>query len=78
MKQKDRFDLEDRLTALLNINDDIDTLMFAYSDSTEHLSEDALLNMLIGVKELHNQRYNQMWQTFEALIHKGVIKNLDE
>lgn len=78
MKHKanwDRFDLEEKISELLNINEDIDTIMYAYTESKEKLSEDALLNMLIGVKTMHGVRWNRMWEAFEVLIKNGTINN---
>ena len=49
MRQKD-------LKQLLQICDDIDTLMQAQWDLEQQLTEDQIMNMLIGINELHKQR----------------------
>jgi len=71
----DRFDLEEALSSLYNMSDDIDIVLHSYMDSKVRLTEDDLANMLIGVKALHNARYQKMWEIFEELIETGVIKS---
>ena len=73
----DRFDLEDAMSQLYNMGDDIDTILHAYMDSKVQCTEDEMANMLIGVKTLHNARYQKMWQVFEDLIKNGTISSPD-
>lgn len=70
-----RFDLEDAMSALYNLGDDIDIILHAYMDAKVAPTEDEMANMLIGVKALHEARYQKLWQTFEALVESGVISN---
>ena len=58
MRQKD-------LKQLLQICDDIDTLMQAQWDLEQQLTEDQIMNMLIGINELHKQRINLYKQKLE-------------
>jgi hypothetical protein len=71
----DRFDLEDAMSALYNMGDDIDAILHSYMDAKVRPTEDDMANMLIGVKALHNARYQRMWQVFEDLVKNGVISN---
>ena len=75
-----RFDLEDAMSNLHQIGEDIETIIYAIGDSPIKHTEDQLLNMLIGIKQLHDTRYQKMWNTFEQLIQNGTIsnKNTDE
>lgn len=70
-----RFDLEEHMSAMSNLGDDIDTVIHAYGDAKIRPTEDDMLNMLIGIKALHEARYQRMWQTFEHLIRTKVITN---
>lgn len=70
-----RFDLEDHMSALHNTGDEIDTVIYSYGDAKIRPTEDDMLNMLIGIKALHEARYQRMWQTFEHLIKDNVITN---
>ena len=71
----DRFDLEEAMSALYNMGDDIDAILHSYMDARVRPTEDDMANMLIGAKALHNARYQRMWQVFEELIKNGVISN---
>lgn len=75
-----RFELEDAMSNLHQIGEDIDTIIYAIGDSPIKHTEDQLLNMLIGMKQLHDTRYQKMWDTFEQLIKNGTIsdKNTEE
>lgn len=70
-----RFDLEEHMTAMGNVGDDINTVIHAYGDAKIKPTEDDMLNMLIGIKALHDARYERMWETFEHLIKIKVITN---
>ena len=70
-----RFDLEEAMSALYNLGDDIDVILHSYMDAKIRPTEDDMANMLIGVKALHNARYQKMWQIFEDLIKNGTISS---
>ena len=70
-----RFELEDSMSNLHQISEDIETIIYAIGDSPIKHTEDQLLNMLIGMKQLHDTRYQKMWDTFEQLIQNGTISN---
>ena len=70
-----RFDLEEAMSALYNLGDDIDVILHSYMDAKIRPTEDDMANMLIGVKALHNARYQKMWQIFEDLITNGTISS---
>ena len=70
-----RFELEDAMSNLHQIGEDIDTIIYAIGDCPIKHTEDQLLNMLIGMKQLHDTRYQKMWDTFEQLIQNGTISD---
>ena len=70
-----RFELEDAMSNLSLVGEDIDTIIYAIGDSPIKHTEDQLLNMLIGMKQLHDTRYQKMWDTFEQLIKNGTISD---
>ena len=70
-----RFDLEDAMSNLHQIGEDIETIMYAIGDSPIKHSEDQILNMLIGMKQMHETRYQKMWNIFENLIANKTIKS---
>lgn len=70
-----RFDLEDAMSQLHGLGDEIDAVLYSYMDSPVRPTEDDMANMLIGIKALHNARYQRMWQVFESMVQAGVITN---
>jgi len=71
---KNRFDLEEAIGQMAQTPNDIETIIYAIGDSPIKHTEDELLNMLIGVKQLHETRYQKMWSTFEEIIKQGNLK----
>ena len=71
----DRFDLEEAITNVFDINDELELLMYRIGDSPVSPTEDELMNMLIGIIELNKVRYEKLWNTFASLIEKEVITN---
>lgn len=69
----DRFDLEEAMGEMLATQNDIETLIYAIGDSPIKHTEDQLLNMLIGMKQLNETRYQKMWGIFEQLIKEKKI-----
>ena len=72
---KNRFDLEEDITEVFTFHEELDTIIYRVGDSPVTPTEDELLNMMIGIKELHKVRYEKLWNTFEALLANGVISN---
>jgi hypothetical protein len=70
-----RFDLEEAIGQMAQFTTDIDTVIYAIGDAPEPATEDELLNMLIGMKQLHETRYQKMWSIFEELIQNKTISN---
>ena len=70
-----RFDLEEALMNLDKVGEDIDTIIYAVGDSPTKYTEDQLLNMLIGIKQLHDARYEKAWNVFEELVHNKTLSN---
>lgn len=64
MKPLDRFDLEQQLLDCWRITDDIKTVL----KITEAEDIDRTQNALIGLREIYEQKFNDLWETFESMI----------
>ena len=73
-----RFDLEDAISRMLDIENELDDIIYKVGDSPERPSEDDILNLLIGVKSLNQARYERLWNIFEQLIKDGTIRSETE
>ena len=57
--------LEEAIGNLNNIQDDIDAVIYAIGDSPQQYTEDELLNMLMGMSQLHQTWYDKLWVEYE-------------
>jgi len=72
----DRFDLEQHIMNCWRVTDDLDLVATMISETNmEAEDQDKYMNILIGMKELYNARFNAMFKTFEDMIHEGQFKN---
>ena len=70
-----RFDLEEAITEVFTFDEELETIIYRVGDSPVTPTEDELLNMMIGIKELNKVRFEKLWNTFEALVANGTISN---
>jgi len=73
-KEKDRFDFEQEIMGAWHIIDDLRTLL----DSWDTLTEDKRLNILIGMADLYDMKFDTMFNTFERLIANQQFKSPDQ
>jgi len=66
---KNRFDLEQQLLDCWRITDDLGTVLTI----TEAGDTDRTQNALIGLREIYNQKFNDLWDTFETLLQDKKI-----
>jgi hypothetical protein len=71
----DRFDLEDAISRMLDIDNELEDLIYKVGDDKNKPTEDEILNILIGMKALNQVRYDRLWTVFENLIKHDVIKS---
>ena len=68
----DRFDLEQQIMACWNVTSDIDTLCEGVLESD--MTTDQIANILLGMKQLYELKFDKMFGTFEELIQDGIVK----
>lgn len=69
----DRFDLEQQILQCWNLCEDVATL--AEGAMEQDLSTDQIVNVLNGLHDLYDIRFNKLFQTFETLLREGQITN---
>ena len=47
-----------------NIFNELETILYKVGDAPTQPTEDELMNMLIGVMDLHKVRYEKMWASW--------------
>ena len=70
----DRFKLEELVTSVRQITDDLGVMMRAQMDTEKGLTEDQIMNMIIGIQQLHECRCDALWECMEKLIKQGNLK----
>jgi len=63
---KTRFDLEQEILDCWNVTKDIDTLLEAVME--KELTHDKISNILLGIKELYELKFDRTFRTFESVI----------
>jgi len=74
VKMYDRFKLEECITSLYQINEDLESMLHQEIDTEEGLTEDQKMNIVIGMMELHKIRCDATFEVMEQLIKQGDLK----
>ena len=70
----DRFKLEELITSTRQVGDDLQVMMERQFDTKKGLTEDQIMNMIIGIQQLHECRCDALWDYMEKMIEQGDIK----
>jgi len=71
----DRFDLEQQIMECWNVTTDLRHVCEYLLDAPlEANREDKIANMLLGMEELYNHKFDKMYRTFEHMTTVGLIK----
>lgn len=74
VKIYDRFKLEECITSLYQLNEDLQSMLHQEFDTKEGLTEDQKMNIVIGMMELHKIRCDATFEVMEQLIKQGDLK----
>jgi hypothetical protein len=56
---------ESDMSDTYNIFNELETILYKVGDAPTQPTEDQLMNMLIGVIDLHKVRYEKMWASWD-------------
>jgi len=70
--------LEEAISKMSNIQDNIDALIFAIGDSPRQYTDDELLNMLMGMSQTHQTWCDNLWMEHENFKRKHQILDEDD
>ena len=68
----DRFDLEQQILDCWHVTDDLD-MLFEHVMESENLDRDKVSNIILGIKELYQLKFQRCFDTFERLISEKKI-----
>ena len=70
----DRFNLEEEIQSVWGAVEDLDTILYRIMDAKDGPpSEDDVVNMLLGLKEIHKSRCIKLWDVFETMVNEKVF-----
>ena len=72
----DRFELEQQILDCWHIVDELKTLSEAVCDN--NLSTDQTANVLMGLEQLYQLKFDKLFQTFEELVHEDSFEGRGE
>ena len=67
-----RFDLEQQIMTCWSVCEDLKAIETTFD--SRKMSEDELLNLLIGVRTLYQIKFENLFASFENMLHNGDIK----
>jgi hypothetical protein len=70
MEKIDRFTLEEQIMQCWGVTADIEMI---YHTEDLYQDEDRMMNVLLGLHELYNIRFQRLFNTFEHLVREGTI-----
>jgi hypothetical protein len=78
---KNRFDLEQEIMECWNITSDIDDVYeYVMNGNGNELStdeRDRVANILLGVSQLYELKFNKLFNTFEECVKVGEFKTIE-
>ena len=73
-----RFDLEEELHKVWATEEDLETILYRIMDAPDGPpSEDDIINMLTGLKEIHNSRCIKLWDVFDNMVKNKCFVSKD-
>ena len=70
----DRFKLEELITSVRQITEDLQVVMQSHFDTEKGLTEDQIMNAIIGMQQLHECRCDALFNCMEIMISEGNLK----
>ena len=63
---------ESDMSDTYNIFNELETILYKVGDAPTQPTEDELMNMLIGVMDLHKVRYEKMWASWNEFQKQNI------
>lgn len=70
------FKIEEHISRVWSLVDEIETVRWALLDREEKPSEDLIDNMLLGLHSLLNARCEQLFNVYEAVLQEQYENNI--
>lgn len=67
----DRFEFEQQIMSCWNVTSDVELLFRSVCD--KNMTTDQISNCLLGMKEMYELRFNELFDTFEKLVQQNKL-----
>tara|TARA_A200000113_G_scaffold223986_1_gene240813 strand:+ start:361 stop:582 length:222 start_codon:yes stop_codon:yes gene_type:complete len=67
---------ESDMSDTYNIFNELETILYKVGDAPTQPTEDQLMNMLIGVMDLHKVRYEKMWASWNEYTKNNIKSDI--
>ena len=67
---------ESDMSDTYNIFNELETILYKVGDAPTQPTEDQLMNMLIGVMDLHKVRYEKMWASWNEYVKQNTKSDI--
>jgi len=74
----DRFNLEAEIMSVWTTKDDLQSITSRMTDDPDPMSKDDIVNVLIGLSELHDIRCRKLFNVFEEMVRTRQFKQEGE
>jgi hypothetical protein len=72
------FELEEKIMDCWNVTSEIKLVYSEYLDSAEIMTEDELMNIMIGIEYLYERKFKRLMASYEKICsHGGVFLDKD-
>ena len=76
-----QFDLEQKIMQCWDIVDDLEVLYTQVLDAPRRLTDDEIANVLLGIKQLYDMKFNSLMSTYEKYlkeVHESKVRDNSE
>ena len=72
-KMSNSFDLETKMMECWRVVDDIKFIYEEFHDGVSSMSRDQMANLLLGMEEMYDRKFERLWDEFEKVFGHGCI-----
>jgi len=69
---RDIHDMENAIIRMGALEDELDVLLYKMFDASRKPTDDEVMNIMIGIKEINKARYDMLWESFTRTIPQQI------
>jgi len=64
--------MENAIIRMGALEDELDVLLYKMFDASRKPTDDEVMNIMIGIKEINKARYDMLWESFTRTIPQQI------